>query len=285
MSSSPDRSNKRGITITFGEVAENHIRMQKIGVLAEEGLTNENLRLIASILEKNGIAYTLVDLGEYLPSEYGKIEALLLIVPNGIEMFNVTAEKAYSELSPLDYDSKALMYGRVVNKKARHNLCFSDVDQDPDYISGKGRIISFSSLPILNHLRTYLPKLAGVEDEERTEDSKTFSEILKHKLTNLQAEANLYYNVDECGIGFHSDLERKVVIGLRLGSTFPLVYQWFFKSQPIGPRIDFSLDSGTMYFMSEKASGNDGRKRTIPILRHAAGAEKYLKIKTPKSKS
>jgi hypothetical protein len=25
------------------------------------------------------------------------------------------------------------MYGRVVNKRARHNICFSDFDQEPDY--------------------------------------------------------------------------------------------------------------------------------------------------------
>jgi len=37
----------------------------------------------------------------------------------------------YEELSKLDWDSKAFMYGRVVTKHARHNLCFNDEPQDP----------------------------------------------------------------------------------------------------------------------------------------------------------
>lgn len=37
-----------------------------------------------------------------------------------------------------------------------------------------------------------------------------------------------------------------------------------------------------MYIMSEKAVGYDWKKRKIPTLRHAAGADKYLIIKEKK---
>ena len=48
------------------------------------------------------------------------------------------------------------MYGRVVNKKARHNLCFSDIDQVADYEHGKGTIINFIRTPLLQHIRNNL---------------------------------------------------------------------------------------------------------------------------------
>jgi hypothetical protein len=33
----------------------------------------------------------------------------------------------------LDWDQKAKMYGRVVNKSARYNLCYNLIPQEPDY--------------------------------------------------------------------------------------------------------------------------------------------------------
>jgi hypothetical protein len=45
----------------------------------------------------------------------------------------------------------------------------------------------------------------------------------------------------------------------------------------ISQRIDFDLHHGDIYVMDEKATGNDWKKKLIPTLRHAAGAEKYIK--------
>jgi hypothetical protein len=137
-------------------------------------------------------------------------------------------------------------------------LVIADVDQEPDYEQKKGRIISFAHLPLLAHIRAHLPTL------------------LNPKATNMVAEANFYHNVAKCGIGYHGDKERKVVVGVRLGSSFPLVYQWYQNSARIGPRIDLDLHHGDMYVMDEKACGFDSRKRKIPTLRHAAGCDKYI---------
>ncbi len=49
----------------------------------------------------------------------------------------------------LEWYKKAFMYGRVVNKHARHNLCFDDVSQKSDFENGKGSVINFEILPIL----------------------------------------------------------------------------------------------------------------------------------------
>lgn len=59
----------------------------------------------------------------------------------------------------------------------------------------------------------------------------------------------------------------------------PLHYQWFYQKLPIGKRVELSLDHGDLYIMSEYATGYNWKRRIIPTLRHAAGAEKYLKVK------
>jgi len=88
-----------------------------------------------------------------------------------------------------------------------------------------------------------------------------------------------------CGIGFHEDGERKIVVAVRLGVKIPLHYQWYYKGNPVGERCKLDLGHGDMYFMSEKAVGNDWKRRIIPTIRHAAGAESYLKIASKKDSS
>jgi hypothetical protein len=41
-------------------------------------------------------------------------------------------------------------------------------------------------------------------------------------------------------------------------------------SKTIGEEMKFKLKHGDIYIMNEKAVGSDGKKRKIPILRHAA---------------
>ncbi len=251
------------ITITFCDQGENHVGNQKVGNLISEGFTYQELETINHYLRNNGIQSELYDLGDYLPQE-AHIQAGVVVIRKGVEFFMEDADMLFDELRVLTYDTKAKMYGRVVNKKARHNLIFADFDQEADYENGKGTIINLTKVPYLAHVRKWLPQL--VDDEK-----------IQTKLHNLIAEANHYYDITKTYIGFHGDLERKVVVGMRLGATFPLYYQWYQNNEKIGNRIEFSLNNGDIYIMSEKACGFDGRKRLIPTLKHAAGFETNLK--------
>lgn len=152
------------------------------------------------------------------------------------------------------------MRGRVVNKRARYNLCFDQEESSPNYEEGKGTVISYDRVPILSQIRNNLPKFFGNE-----------------LASNLKAEGNLYYDTNKCGIGFHGDSERKVVIALRLGERIPLHYQWYQKGERVGDRIELEIGDGDIYVMSEQATGNNWKKRNIKTLRHAAGCAKYLK--------
>lgn len=228
------------ITVTFGDQAENHVGMQKLGELAKEGFTIEDLNEINKKLEhKTKTEYIILGEG-----------AAILIIKNDILKLS---DNLYDELSVLDFDKKALMYGRVVNKKARYNLCFADMSQEPAYDKGKGRVIDFQDLPILSKIRKTLPDIFGA------------------KAKKLVAEGNYYHDIDKSYIGYHGDTERKKVIALRLGHAFPLYFQWYLKGEKVGKRTDIMLDHGDIYIMSEKATGNDWKSKNKMTLRHAAG--------------
>lgn len=272
--------NRQTITITFGDQAENHVGMQKIGEMATEGFNKEDLEETRKWFEERNTECKLINLSDYLPeSEEYKIDgdAYLLIIKKGLDTILrdeceediKTSKDFFDEQNRLEKDTKAYMYGRVVNKKARYNLCFGLENQEPDYEKGKGRIIRFEDLPLLNKTRQILPKIIG------------------EKARNLMAEANYYYDIGKCGIGFHGDAERKKVIGIRVGASLPLHFQWFVRSKAIGERLKLQLDHGDIYIMSEKTTGFDWKKKTtgsgkhkkdLATLRHAAGCSKYLTI-------
>jgi len=249
---------KAGLTITFGEGVENHAGMEIIGKTASEGFKQSELEAIHSELEGRGVETRLIDLGAYLPSELGTYKASVLVIPNGVSLF-CDAKKLWDEIAGIPHDKKAFMYGRVVNKIARHNLCFYDFSQTPDFENKKGTVVDFKDTPLLSRVREGLP------------------DILGEKSRKLGAETNLYYDVKTCGINAHNDRERKIVVGVRLGQNFAMAFRWIHQNQYVGPRIDVELHHGDIYIMDEKACGNDGAKRSIPTLRHAAGCEKYIK--------
>lgn len=255
---------KSTTTLTFGDCGENHKGMQVIGKLSANGFSYTDLVNAKILFEAKGCKCELICLNDDLDSEHDKLaaKAYVLIIRSGVNAILGNSDGAdllLSEQNKLDKDKKAFMYGRVVNKVARYNLCFDTTAQEPNYKEGKGRIISFQSVPILSELKSNMSNFINNSD-------------------NLIVEANYYYDITKCGIGFHGDTERRKVLGVRLGATIPLHYQWFYLGVPIGKRIKLSLNHGDFYMMSEKAVGFDWKKKNIPTLRHAAGCEKYLKI-------
>ena len=269
---------KETITLTFGDCAENHRGMQTMGLKAEKGLTNDDLIHIKATISKiieaehtdeertpyDNISCDIIDLVDIendLPEEIKSklkgqmISAKILIIRNGICLFGQPSGAClYEEQNKFKRDTKAFMYGRVVNKKARHNLCFSDFDQVADYEKGKGTVINFTHTPILRYIRQNMAAILECS-----------------KLANLQCEANYYYDVKKTYIGFHGDTERRIVVGLRLGHQFPLHFRWYYKNQPISNLMSFQLNDGDIYIMSDKAVGYDWKTSSIYTLRHAAG--------------
>jgi hypothetical protein len=248
-------------TITFGDVAENHARMQKIGVLSEHGYSCEKLVSLAEYLSTLNLDCEMVLLDRFWEGEGEAPEASVLVIRRGVQYIlgEENTDSIMAEHDGLVMDKHALMRGKVVNKHARWNLCFSEEDQEPDYEKGKGRIVSYRHIPLTQTIR------------ERV--ALWMDDVL------LNGEANYYYDISKCGIGYHGDAERKKVFAMRMGESMPLYYQWFQNSKPVGDRVKIDLHDGDMYVMSETAVGFDWLKKVKPTLRHATGCDKFTVAK------
>ena len=260
---------KSTITLTFGDRAENHVGMEQIGKMidAGEGFQTNELNEIATRLKSIGMSCEVIELTHGENNLSNASNASVLIVRGGVDSLyrhsncdeKYNADELFSEQSTLNVDKQAFMYGRVVNKHARWNLCFDNISHDPDYSNGKGTVVSYPSVPLTYKLLSLFPAYFG----EKAED--------------LKGEGNYYFDVNTCGIGFHGDSERRKVIAVRLGASLDLHYQWYKNNERVGERIILPLHHGDIYVMSEKAVGTDWKCRSKYTLRHATGCAKYVK--------
>lgn len=268
---------KSVITITLGDMAENHVGMEQIGQMVGpgEGFNLSDLKAARSQFQALGLDCTIYNLAELAEDdegdeidELGFPPAYVLVARKGIQKLLSTHalnplhtyDSMFNELAGLPVDKQAFMYGRVVNKHARWNLCFSNHSSEPDYPNGKGRVVAWDSIPITKKIYNHISTYVGA------------------KAVDLQGEANYYYDKTKTGIGYHGDSERRKVIGLRLGADLPLYYQWYKSGNPVGKKLSLNLSGGDIYIMSEKAVGTDWKKKNIYTLRHATGSSKYTGV-------
>ena len=257
---------KKTVTLTFGCIAENHFGMQPVGnQISINGFTSENLQKVKSLFEKKGYLCKLYNLNEEIKyiMETGLFtidNAEILVIKNGVELFT-NSEDLFNYLITLNWAKKYWDTRRqdVLNKIARWNLIFSTFNQEPDYRNKKGRIYNIDEIKSLKKIKTELEEYFG-------EDFK-----------NLECEGNYYYDINKCGISYHGDAERKKVIGMRFGESCDLHYWWYYKTKRVNKRISIPLDSGDIYIMNDKATGNDWKKKNIFTLRHSTGCDKYTK--------
>jgi hypothetical protein len=250
-----DNPNNELFTITFSESVENHVGMQQIGEKLDKGFSLEELYKIRD--KFSNLNCELFILNQYSGVKDNIDNAYVLVIRNGLSVLSDkegVRKELYSQKDVVD--KKALMRGKVVNKHARWNLCYADYDQNPDYEHGKGRVIDFKHIPHISTIR------------------KNLNNIIDYK--NLYAELNFYYDITKCGIGFHGDSERKLVIGVRVGASLDLHYQWYKNYEQVGDRCKITLNDGDVYFMSDKAVGYDWKRPSIYTLRHATGCKKYI---------
>lgn len=265
-------------SVTFGDMSENHVGMQKIGKPIKFGFNDSDIDLIADVCQQHNVQHEIYDLKTLLPNrlsanvtqEFCKV----LVSPLGRDgvswLLNndVGADLLYKELKPLKVDKKALMRGQVKNKNIRWNSCFWDEDQEADYEKGKGTVHSFNKVPLLKEVREKLPLLFGSD------------------VAGFPAELNHYYDIKQTAILSHGDAERRVVICCRLGASMPLFFRWYHKFSAVSEKMTINLNHGDMYCMGDYAVGYNWTRReknSLYTLRHSAGLESVLKQKKDKN--
>jgi hypothetical protein len=253
------------ITLTAGDCAENHAKMEQIGEKRSEGqgFTVEELADIKANMETTlGLTCSLVNLCDSV--EVKVPEAAVLLIKNGVDGllgYQNAKDDLFKEQVGLEYDKKAFMYGRVVNKHARWNLCFDRESREADYENKKGTIVGYDRVPLMRKLM------------------KKYKRYFGEKARGLKMESNYYYDTRKTGIGFHGDSERVIVVACRIGQvSMPIHFQWFLNSEPVGERVVVDLEPGDVYIMSETAVGTNWKRRSIPTLRHATGCDKFTSL-------
>ena len=277
------------VTLTFCDCAENHVGMEQIGTKSKKGYSLEDLNSAEAFFISKGKKVERINLNNYIhikddsgdmskiiakilskklkpdsgikdnyPSgyKYNGPRAELLIIRGALN--NEESQLLFEELTALEWDRKYwdTRRSKVLNKHARANLCFSKVGKKADYENKLGTIVSYDSLPELSKLKQMVGD--SIPDDEE-----------------LECEGNLYDNVKKNGIGWHGDAERRKVQGVRVGESMPLCFRWYFQGNRVGAQFSTMLNKGDLYIMSDKAVGYDWKRRTIPTLRHSAGADKY----------
>lgn len=81
-------------------------------------------------------------------------------------------------------------------------------------------------MPLLKRLRESLPGIIGPKAE---------------------CEGNHHFDPSVCKIGWHGDLERRRVIGVRFGHDLKLCYQWYINHAPFGTMFSTTLHHGDLY--------------------------------------
>ena len=251
------------ITLTFCEVGENHIHNQMVGQQIPHGLSAAQVRMLAESIEDS----ELIELNTLLDDPEKGDEACVLVIRGGVDKLIDDSASLLPTLLALDWDTKVYSrrHGKVVNKHARSNLIFAQASQQPCYEEGKGTIVAYSQIPVLEKLKDNI-----------------YEKLIRQHLDGpieLIAEGNYYKDNCKQGIGWHGDAERKLVVGVRFGGTMKLKFAWFHRSVPVSNSHEIILNHGDIYIMSSAAVGSNWNMHSKHMLRHCAGADKYTKDK------
>lgn len=152
-------------------------------------------------------------------------------------------------------DSKKAIFNKQYNVNdaifAKKNFVLDTTNED--FV--EATINAFADLPMMQKMRKVLGSIVGVAKD-------------------LNAEGNFYEVNTKSQIGYHGDTERTVVICVCLGLKGKLTYAWRApnSSENLAER-SFVLNSGDIYFMSEKAAGGDWKKRKLWRMVHKAESE------------
>lgn len=257
-------------TGTASQSTEAHAGAEIHGTPAERGYSKEDIDAIQQrVIEMHDMSievHNLHEMGEGFP------EAYLLVIDNFLnpKQHAELCEEVQSEVVEKDLlDKFAPMRGTLKNKRARWTTEYGPDEVKSTFCKYKpgdkippGEVLSGGVLPFVKH-----PKMHNVV--------KLLERVLDRQ--GLRMEMNYYYDKKKCYIGFHGDGERKDVAGVIMGAPKDLHFQGFRKAEPVGNMLTVTLNSGSLYVMSEKATGNDwiqarARKDVIHY-RHAAGGK------------
>lgn len=239
---------------TFSECVESDQSIPAYGTKGQ-GLTYEDLKKIQKLT--NGTIYNLGEKYDDAPDAY------VLIIPctKKNKKKKILADALWKNINKMgknDMDTQAWFRGKLLNKNARWNFNVANIEQKGDISQKIMTLYKFDRFPALESMRDCLSDIGDLTGIQR--------------MKNLYAEANVYHKPG-CGIGWHGDKERGIVIGWNLGKSRYIHWNLYHRSKPRGKPFKVQLNHGDMYMMCKKAGGEDWKKSSLKTYRHMAGDE------------
>ena len=248
----------KATVFTFSECVESDQSIPAYGRKGA-GLEYEDLKKIRDCT--HGTIYNLSDFYKDAPDAY------VLYVPctKRNKKKKTLADALWKDVNKMgkdDMDTQAWFRRKLMNKIARWNFNVADIEQKGDMSKKIMTLYKFDKFPALETMRNVLSDIGDKTGIER--------------MKNLYAEANVYYKKG-CGIGWHGDKERGIVIGWNLGEPRYIHWNMYHRSKPCGAPFRIQLKHGDMYMMCNKAGGQDWKKSSLKTYRHMAGDDAWCK--------
>lgn len=276
---SKEKFGNKGITISFGNRAENSYSMNAIGESDHNGFEYKDLKRAANYIKNAyGFNYKLYDLRQCFKNSRNINElpkAHILVVKGIFKAYSKQFFKSLSKdkekiknntINSVEWDKHE--YSRytknVCNLRARYKLCFSNLissaKREAKYEKKDGTIYKIDCFPIMNIIYLIVKDILY----------SVFGEDVE-----IHAEGNYYYDLSKTYIGMHRDRERSLTIGCRFGESFPMFFGWYKGSTLISDIFSLSnIENGDLYIMCNFACGNLVKNQLY--LKHGAGNRKYV---------
>lgn len=167
--------------------------------------------------------------------------ATVLVLPN------YANNNLYQTLLAIDWDKKILLRNKVVNRVGKYAISIDDTGKEPNYEENKYRVIAY-------------------DDVEEVRDLKdNLSKIFKQDRLSCKGEYN--YNHEKLKLKYQGAKVNNMMC-IHLGDPIQMSFKWYFANKPASDSMEFTLNHGDLYIMSEKATGHDYKLKKNPILKH-----------------
>src|SRR5690606_28525299 len=123
-------------------------------------------------------------------------------------------------------DEKVLISGKISKRKCFNTLFLDDFSQKGVCEKEIPTVLNLKSAPNVAHIRNNLQV------------------IFDYKTKDLIAKVIKYQDIRKCGMSYRGTKESPLVIGIRIGSSFPLYFRWFLNNRIISKKIKIELNQG-----------------------------------------
>lgn len=251
-------------SIIFEDKVEGY-KTEEIGCTSAFGFSNEELFEIQKLFPSRS---QLINLKEMLPPilhDFPDVYILLIKNPfenEANELLSVctSPENSVDEnITGITWDSyhvKKRKNGdiKIVPAKDKHRILFNDLSTQykrnclPQY--DLCSIYNVCRIPALMRIKNYLDSFLR------------FSSIV---------EGYSYFDLTETYTPFHRDRDRRKMILMRLGRSFPINFKWFHGTIACSVPFSFNLDHGDLLIMSDSVNGYGKEGLTKLYLKYSEG--------------